>query len=250
MSGIMSQLISIQPTVKRISLGYRKSPWGGVVYQEIIFARHWKFLQRQEKDFNRVWRNQNRNTSIKLVLEPNCFSTWDKPLLTLATVFNSNYRAKKNRSDKYQYTKDLDPVIDQNGLLRSGSRLLFAPTLLEKWPIILDLKERVARLYLEHAHRIFAHQATEPVKSFVQQRYQFVGLRKSLLLIKFRCFLCSRFDTQNIQWIMAPLPAFRCSPNVCSPTRLDLFGPFPIEVKQSKIEKHCGFICKCLVIFK
>ena len=62
---------------------------------------------------------------------------------------------------------------------------------------------------LEHARRICAHQATEPVTAFVQQRYYVIGLRKALLSIKYRCFLCRRLDSQNIQPIIAPLPAFR-----------------------------------------
>ena len=105
----------------------------------------------------------------------------------------------------------MNPLIDQNALLRSNGRLLFAPTELEieKCPIILDAKEKIARLYLEHAHRICAHQVMEPFKAFVQQRYYFIGLRKTLLSIKYRCFQCRRFEFQIIQTIMAPLPAFR-----------------------------------------
>ena len=193
---------------------------------------------------------RNTKTSIKTVLDPNRFSTWNKLLSTLATVFKLKYRAKSNRSNKSQNTKEdvclsqnfllklaqnnafsstinalkrtqkldaksklriLNPIIEQNGLLRSSGRLLFAPTELEieKCRIILDAKEKIARLYPEHAHRICAYQATEPVKAFVQQRYYVIGLRKTLLSIKYRYFLCPRFDTQNIQPMRAPLPAFR-----------------------------------------
>ena len=229
-----------------------------------------QFLQNTEsswKDLKKISTvgsvTRNTKTPIKPVLDPNRFSTWNKLLLTLATVFNLIYRAKKNRSDKSQYTKDdvclsqhfllklsqnntfsstinalkrtqkldaksklriLNPIIDQNGLLRFSGRLLFAPTELEieKCPIILDAKEKIARLYLEQVHRICAHQATEPVKAFVQQRYYVIGLRKTQLSIKYRCFLCRHFDTQNIQPIMAPLPASRFpaeKPNFRLPTQ-------------------------------
>ena len=148
---------------------------------------------------------RNKKSAITPVIDPTSFSTCNKLLLTLATVFNLIYRDKKNRSNECQYTKDnaclsqnlllklsqnnafsstinalkrrqkldakcklrnLNPIIDQNGLLRSSGRLLFAPTELEieNCPIILDAKEKIARLYFEHAHRIGAHQATEPVK--------------------------------------------------------------------------------------
>ena len=235
---------------------------------------------------------RNTKTSIKTVLDPNRFSTWNKLFLTLATVFNLKYRAKRNRSNKSQNAKEdvclsqnfllklaqnnafsstinalkrtqkldaksnmriLNPIIEQNGLLRSSGRLLFAPTELEieNCRIILDAKEKIARLYLEHAHRICAHQATEPVKAFVQQRYCVIGLRKTLLSIKYRYFLYPRFDTQNIQPMMAPLPAFRFrtekSKFPFANTGLDFFGPFYIEDKQGKIEKYYGPIFICLV---
>ena len=136
--------------------------------------------------------------------------------------------------------RNLNPIIDQNGLLRSSGRLLFAPTELEieKCPIILDAKEKIARLYLEHAHRICAHQATEPVKAFVQQRYYVIGLRKTLLSIKYRCFLCRRLDYQNIQPIMAPLPAFRFPTEETklpfANTGLDFFARFILRTNKAE----------------
>ena len=48
--------------------------------------------------------NRNTKTLIEPLLDRNRFSTWNKLLLTLATVFNLIYRAKKNRSNKSQYT--------------------------------------------------------------------------------------------------------------------------------------------------
>ena len=59
----------------------------------------------------------NTKTPIKPVLDPNRFSTSNTQLLTLTTVFNLIYRAKKNRSDKSQYTKD-DVCLSQNFLLK------------------------------------------------------------------------------------------------------------------------------------
>ena len=60
----------------------------------------------------------------------------------------------------------LSPLLDENGLLRSCGRLQYAPTQLdlEKRPIILHAKDKIVRLYLEHAHQICIHQTTEPQK--------------------------------------------------------------------------------------
>ena len=140
-------------------------------------------------------------------------------LLTLASVFNLLSRAKKLRDSKQQYMTDdidlsrmhlirssqensfhttvsslkkglkrhskcklrpLNPILDQNDILRSCGRLQFAPDALEieKCPIILHAKDTITRLYLEHAHRICIHQGTEPVKAFLQQQYIVFGLRR------------------------------------------------------------------------
>ena len=136
--------------------------------------------------------------------------------------------------------RDLNPIIDQNGLLRSSGRRLFAPKELEieKCPIILDAKKKFARLYFELAHRTRAHPVTEPVKAFVQQRYYVIRLRKTLLSIKYQCFRCRRFDTQNMQPIKAPLPAFRFPKEETNfpfaNTGLDFFARFILKTNKAK----------------
>ena len=56
----------------------------------------------------------------------------------------------------------------------------------------------------------------------MQERYHIIGLRKTLLSIKYRCFLCKRFLSQ-------------------------LFGPFYLEDAKGQSEKHDGLIFTCLV---
>ena len=110
----MSQLILIQPTMERVDLSHQKS--SEMAHSTTIFARHGKFLERYEKDVNRGCRNQKYKSPIKPVLDPNRFSTWNKLLLTLATVFSLIYRAKTNPSKKSQYTKEV-VCLSQNFLL-------------------------------------------------------------------------------------------------------------------------------------
>ena len=215
----------------------------------------------------------SRNLS-EQIIDPTRFSIWNKLLLTLATVFNLVFGIKKQRPKDQQYiTEDvflarnrlikvsqqnfffsiiqalkrgsridskckirsLNPMLDNNGILRSSGRLQFAPDILEveKFLIILHAKDKIARLYIEHAHNICVHQGTEPVKVFLQQRYHIIGLRKTPLSIKYRCFLCRRFAAQNIQRVMAPLPACRFSTDSTqcpfANNGVNFFGPFYIE---------------------
>ena len=144
-------------------------------------------------------------------------------------------------------------MLDNIVILHSCGRLQFAPVILEaeEFPIILYAKDKIARLFIEHEHNICVHQGTEPVKAFVQQRYHIIGLRKTLLSIKYRCFLCRRFASQNIQPVMAPLPAGRFPTDSTqypfAISVVNFFGPFYIEDAKGQIDKHYGLIFTCLV---
>ena len=88
--------------------------------------------------------------------------------LSQNNAFSSTVNALKRtqKLDAKSKLRNLNPLIDQNVILRSSGRLLFAPTDLdiEKCPLILDAREKTLRQYHKHAHRICDHQATEPVK--------------------------------------------------------------------------------------
>ena len=169
--------------------------------------------------------------------------------------FFSTIQALKpgSRIDSKCKIRSLNPMLDNNGILRSCGRLQFAPDNLEveKFPIILHTKDKIARLYLEHALNICVHQGTEPVKGIVQQRYHIIGLRKTLLSIKYKCFLCRQFFAQNIQPVMAPLPACRFPTNSThfpfTNGGVDFLDPFYIEDAKTGIAKHYSLIFTCLV---
>ena len=125
-------------------------------------------------------------------------------LLTLATVFNLLFRAKKLRDSKQQYTTDdidlyrkhviksyqensfhttvsslksglkphskcklqsLNPILNKNGILRSCGRLQFAPDALEIEKCPIILHAKDTTRRLYLG--ICNHQGTEPVKAFV-----------------------------------------------------------------------------------
>ena len=89
--------------------------------------------------------------------------------------------------------RDLNPLLDANGLLGSCGRLQYAPTQLdlEKRSINLHAKDKIVHLYWEHAHQICVHQSTEPTKAFIQQRYHVIGLRKAFSKRTISLFLMS-----------------------------------------------------------
>ena len=107
-------------------------------------------------------------------------------------LFFSTMQALKrgSRIDSKCKIRSLNPMLDNNGIFWSCGRLHFAQDNLEveKFPIIVHAKDKIARLYIEHAHNICVHQGTEPVKIFVQQRYHIIGLCKNTFEYKLQMF--------------------------------------------------------------
>ena len=143
------------------------------------------------------------------------------------------------------------PFIDQDSLLRSHGRLVYAPLAQAiGTPVLLDSKEPITKLYLKHAHEICCHAGPEFVEAFVEQRLKVLGIRDALHSVNYRCFICRCFRAENVQPEMAPLPQLRFpspkSPFPFEKTGVDLFGPFFI-VNGRKTEKQYGIIFNCLV---
>ena len=112
-------------------------------------------------------------------------------------------------------------------------------------------RTKIVRLYLEHAHQVCIYQSTKPTKAFLKQRYHVIGLRRALASIRFHCFLCRRFDTTNIQPIMAPQPCFRFpiaeTQFPFANSGVDFCGPFYVEDSKGVVEKHNALIFTCRV---
>ena len=110
--------------MERVALSHQKLPRDGLQFLQDN-ERSWKGMKKIST-VGAVTRNTK--TPIKPVLDPNRFSTWNKLILPLATFFKLIYRAKKNRSNKSQYTKE-DVCLSQNFLLKLAQNNAFSSTI-------------------------------------------------------------------------------------------------------------------------
>ena len=145
----------------------------------------------------------------------------------------------------------LNPFIDERQIVRSSGRLQYAPLpATTRMTVVLDAQNAITRLLIIHFHEICHHAGPEYVKSFLQQRDFFFGVRAALRTISYRCFQCRRFRAENVEPMMAPLPRCRFpSPDTPYPfanSGVDAFGPFFI-VNGKRTEKHYSLIFTCLV---
>ena len=165
-----------------------------------------------------------------------------------STIAYLNRKLRPTTHDKFL---PYSSVLNDQGILRSATRLKYAPLPEStRLPIILDAKNPLVKLLVEHSHAVCHHAGPQYVNTFMQQRYLINGVRSALRSGSHRFFASRHFRAESIQPFMAPLSPLRClSPHASFPfaqTGIDLFGPFLI-VNGKKLEKHYAIIFNCLV---
>ncbi|XP_058793748.1 uncharacterized protein LOC131673775 [Phymastichus coffea] len=145
---------------------------------------------------------------------------------------------------------NLSPYVDENGLLRSDSRIQNKINQeFRKDPIILDGDERLSRLIIQHYHEEFFHMHHEAVINEIRQLYFIIGLRRVFRSIVAHCPTCRQLRAKPYQPRMCALPdarlAYRMRP--FSHCGLDYFGPIWVKIGRRK-EKRWGAIFTCMTV--
>lgn len=142
----------------------------------------------------------------------------------------------------------LNPFLDDHGLLRLRNRLRFSnldPS--EKQPYILPRTSLLARLVIDHHHRLTLHGGTQLMLASIRHRFWIIGGRVPIRSFIRRCVVCARQRATASQQQMGQLPAFRVTP--CRPflnTGVDYAGPITLKTSRGRGAKtYKGY----LVIF-
>ena len=102
----------------------------------------------------------------------------------------------------------LTPLIDEDGIIRSNSRLANAPvSTATKKPIILDGRNRIIRLFLELQHNINGHVGVEQQTHIIQLNFWVLQCKTVMKKISNRCYKCRRQRQLNSQPQMSDLPS-------------------------------------------
>ena len=117
-----------------------------------------------------------------------------------------------------------------------------------KHPIFLAAKHPAVVLMMRRMHENNHHEATEYVRSLVQQKFWVIGIRNALRSIKFKCVKCKKLAVQPIYPHMADLSKERVEGNVYpfKNSGVDYFGPFEVMVLRRPVRHWCCLF-KCLV---
>ena len=144
----------------------------------------------------------------------------------------------------------LNPIIDDDGILRSDGRLQYAACLPweARYPIILPRNHRVTTRIIKDAHEKCHHGGTNHVLSKLSSRYWIQSAREAIRDWERQCMWCRRRKAQPATQIMAPLPELRTrlSLRAFSHCAVDFAGPFITKQGRGKarLKRYlCLFTC-------
>ena len=167
-----------------------------------------------------------------------------------SSVDEDTRESKKERKKflrKNDLLVQLDPFVDQSGILRVGGRLKKSD--LEeniKHPIILPKKGMISRLVVESYYRRVRHEgrgiATNEIKN---SGYSILQCKTLVRKIISGCVQCRFLRGRRGEQKMADLPNDRMQEvPLFTHCAVDYFGPFYIKEKRKELKRYgCLFTC-------
>ncbi|KAK3087380.1 hypothetical protein FSP39_005210 [Pinctada imbricata] len=150
---------------------------------------------------------------------------------------------------------DLDPYLDESGLLRVGGRLRrsdLAPY--EKNPIIIPKKSLIASLLVDYFHKRVKHQGRLLTQGAIRNGgFWIIGCRRLINSYIQSCITCRKLRGQLQQPKMADLPEVRLQPAPpFSYIGVDVFGPWEVVTRSTRNvktrAKRWAVIFTCMII--
>lgn len=132
--------------------------------------------------------------------------------------------------------KTLNVFLDNDGLLRVGSRIAHAQVSYNsKYPIILPARHKLTRLIMLHHHLKYFHLGSQALLNSVRQKFWPVSGRNLARKIVHDCVICCKQNPVPVTQVMGNLPIERVVPNFTfNKSGLDFCGPFFIRSKKSR----------------
>ncbi|XP_045185023.2 uncharacterized protein LOC123543028 [Mercenaria mercenaria] len=138
----------------------------------------------------------------------------------------------------------LNPKLDEEGVMRSDSRLKFHEYLPYdvRFPIILPRQNWITKLIIKHFHEQNKHCGTNQTLS---AKYWIISAREEIRKVENDCYKCRRQKAKAAQQIMGPLPEFRLgkSMQAFSETAADFAGPFLTKQGRGKSKTETILMC-------
>lgn len=138
---------------------------------------------------------------------------------------------------KRSLLRKLNPVIDENGLLRVGGRVSSSDlSQSEKHPLIIPHKHHVAILLVRHYHNQVAHQGRHFTDGAIRAAgFWIIGSKRLVSNNIHNCVICRKLRGKLQIQRMADLPADRLSPEPpFTNVGIDVFGPWSVVTRRTR----------------
>lgn len=153
--------------------------------------------------------------------------------------------SKGEEVSRHSSIRSLDPIIDDNGLLRVGGRISLADmSWEEKHPILLPKNHHVSTLLVRHYHEQVAHQGRHFTEGAVRTAGLWItGSKRLVSSVIYKCVICKRLRGKLEEQKMSDLPLDRLTKDPpFTNVGLDVFGPWTISSRRTRgghVENKC-----------
>lgn len=132
--------------------------------------------------------------------------------------------------------KQLNPFLDDSGILRVGGRINNANISFDtRHPILVPKKSRLAEMLIAHTHIINMHSGPQLTTAALRQKYWILSAKSSVKHYIHRCTTCVRYSRKTTQQQMAPLPDHRTKPSrAFLNSGVDYAGPIVIKLQPGR----------------
>ncbi|XP_053367622.1 uncharacterized protein LOC128541295 [Clarias gariepinus] len=138
---------------------------------------------------------------------------------------------------KHSIIRKLNPILDEDGVIRVGGRLSAADTCWEeKHPIIIPKNNHIATLLVRHFHEQVAHQGRHFTEGALRSAgLWIIGGKRLVSSVIHHCVICKRLRGKLGEQKMASLPSDRVNPNPpFTNVGVDVFGPWNIYTRRTR----------------
>jgi len=195
------------------------------------------------------FRKNNKNVGSLSRHEFNEAEIWILRLLQ-AEKFHNEIKGLNTRSNEKSKLANLNPFLDENGLIRVGGRLQKANlSFTQKHPILLPNRHHLTDCIIRETHEKHYYTGIQTTLYFIRQRFWLTDGRNQVRKIVRKCVRCFRFNADTFQYKMGNLPAVRVRAAIpFAHTGIDFCGLFFIKEKKYRNRGRvkiyvCIFVC-------
>lgn len=205
----------------------------------VAWIFRWLTIHRNRRSNGSLHRDQTKEMNYSLTVRELDAATTRILLITQHDTFQEDFKRLEAGEFVTKSSKlhQLNPFIDDDGLIRVGGRVEKAKTMSfdERHPIVLPPFHHVTRLFISTTHLDNFHTGCQSTLHLLRRRYSPIDGRRQIRLIINKCVTCIRFKPPPVNYLMGDLPTQRViQSKPFEYTGVDYCGPLFIKEKRHR----------------